>query len=72
MAELKGWAGKILRVNLTDGKIEKVDTEKYLPKYVGGLGIGLKIMWDEVRGDVKPFDPDNKLIFMAGDRKSVV
>jgi aldehyde:ferredoxin oxidoreductase len=66
MAEIYGWAGKILRINLTDGKMARVDTEKYLPKYVGGLGIALRIMWDEVGGDVKPFDPENKLIFMVG------
>lgn len=66
MAELKGWTGKILRINLTSGKIEKVETAQYVPEYIGGLGIGLKIVWDEVPPDVKPFDPENKLIFMGG------
>jgi aldehyde:ferredoxin oxidoreductase len=66
MAELKGWTGKILRINLTNGKIEKVDTEQYVPKYIGGLGIGLKIIWDEVAPDVKALDPENKLLFMGG------
>ena len=66
MAEMKGWAGKILRINLTNGKVEKVDTEQYVPKYIGGLGIGLKIIWDEMAPDVKPLDPENKLIFMVG------
>jgi aldehyde:ferredoxin oxidoreductase len=66
MVELKGWAGKILRIDLTSGKIEKVDTERYVPKYIGGLGIGLRIMWDEVSGDVRPLDPENKLILMGG------
>lgn len=66
MEKLYGWAGKILRINLTNGKIEKVDTERYVPKFIGGLGIGLKIMWDEVSGDVNPFEPENKIIFMGG------
>lgn len=66
MAELNGWAGKILRINLTNGKIDRINTEQYVPKYVGGLGIGLKIMWDEVADDVKPLEPENKLIFMVG------
>jgi aldehyde:ferredoxin oxidoreductase len=66
MAELKGWTGKILRINLTNGKIEKVETAQYVPEYIGGLGIGLKVVWDEVAPDVKPLDPENKLIFMGG------
>jgi aldehyde:ferredoxin oxidoreductase len=66
MAELKGWTGKILRINLTNGKVEKVETAQYVPEYIGGLGIGLKVVWDEVAPDVKPFDPENKLIFMGG------
>lgn len=66
MAELRGWTGKILRINLTNGKVEKVETAQYVPEYIGGLGIGLKVIWDEVAPDVKPFDPGNKLIFMGG------
>ena len=39
MAETYGWAGKILRVNLTTGEITTQDDEKY-HKYIGG-GHGL-------------------------------
>ena len=35
MAESYGWAGKILRVNLTTGEITTQDDEKY-HKYIGG------------------------------------
>ena len=37
-----GWVGKILRVDLTDGKITTEDTLKY-EKFIGGWGIAAKI-----------------------------
>ena len=65
MPKYKGWAGKILRVNLSTGNITTEDTEKY-KEYIGGMGIGYKVMWDEVPEDVGPFDEENKLIFAGG------
>ncbi|WP_312815379.1 aldehyde ferredoxin oxidoreductase [Sedimentibacter sp.] len=60
-----GWTGKILRVNLTNGKISSVDTSKY-QDYIGGMGIAYKIMFDEVPLGTKPYDPENKIIFGSG------
>jgi aldehyde:ferredoxin oxidoreductase len=34
-----GYAGKILKVNLSDGKIDSIPTSKY-EEFGGGLGIG--------------------------------
>ncbi len=65
MPKYKGWAGKILRVNLSDGSVKAEDTNDYLD-YIGGMGIGYKVMWDEVPVGVKPFDEANKIIFAAG------
>ena len=61
-----GWAGQILRINLSSGKIDKQDSREYVPKYLGGLGIGLKMMWDEVPAEVGPFDPENRIVFAVG------
>ncbi|MBW1829841.1 MAG: aldehyde ferredoxin oxidoreductase, partial [Deltaproteobacteria bacterium] len=61
-----GWAGQILRIDLSTGKIAKQDSREYVPKYLGGLGIGLKIMWDEVPAEVGPFDPENRIVFAVG------
>ncbi len=58
--------GKILRVDLTSGSIHYEKTGKYVPRFIGGLGIGLKIMWDEAGPKVKPYDPENFLMFAAG------
>jgi aldehyde:ferredoxin oxidoreductase len=61
-----GWVGKILRVDLTTGIISEVPTANYVPKYIGGRGIGAKIHWDEITPAVGAFDPQNKLTFMTG------
>jgi len=66
MAKLYAWVGKILRVDLTEGKITTVPTENYVPKFIGGRGVGAKIYWDEVPPEVGAFDPENRLIFMTG------
>jgi len=66
MTEQYGWAGKILRVDLTTGIFSTVDTMKYVPKYIGGLGVAHRIWWEEVAPGVNAFDPENKLIFMNG------
>lgn len=65
MAINGGWSGTILRVNLTSGRIIRENTEKYI-EYIGGMGLGYKIMWDEVPEGTKPFDPENKIIFGVG------
>ena len=47
--KVKGYAGKILRVNLTEGKIwDWIPNEETLRMYLGGTGIGAKILYDEV------------------------
>lgn len=65
MPKYKGWAGKILRVNLSNGSITIENTEDY-KDFIGGMGIGYKIMWDEVPENTDPFDKENKVIFGAG------
>jgi len=59
-------AGTILRVDLTDGKIEKEPTSSYVRDYIGGLSIGTKILWDGVPPEVTGLSPKNMLIFSTG------
>ncbi|MEM2935922.1 MAG: aldehyde ferredoxin oxidoreductase N-terminal domain-containing protein [Candidatus Bathyarchaeia archaeon] len=66
MAELCGWVGKILRVDLTDGRVSQEDTMKYAERFIGGRGINAKIAWDEIPPGVDAFDPENRLIFTTG------
>ncbi len=61
-----GYAGKILRVDLSSGKIHHVPTATYADKFIGGRGIAAKIYWDEVSPDIKAFDAENILTFFTG------
>jgi len=61
-----GYAGNILRVNLSTGEISKVPTEIYADKFLGGRGIASRIYWEEVPHEIDAFDPDNRLIFVTG------
>lgn len=65
---LQGYHGKILKIDLTTGKIEKVAIpEEDLVKFVGGRGLGVKILWDYLKKPgVNPLSPENPLIFMTG------
>jgi aldehyde:ferredoxin oxidoreductase len=58
---------KLLRVNLSKETIkeEKVD-EATTKKFVGGRGIGEKILFDELKPRIDPLSPENELIFMTG------
>ena len=64
---MKGWAGRILRVDLNSGifRMEKTDSE-LAKDYVGARGLGSKMFIDEVKPDIDALSADNKLIFMTG------
>ncbi len=64
--KLFGYAGKILRINLTNQTTEIIPTAKYLPDYIGGRAIADKIYWDEFKEPVPALDPRNVLIYMTG------
>jgi aldehyde:ferredoxin oxidoreductase len=69
MADLKEWgyAGKILRVDLSKKRTweENLD-EGTAKKWVGGVGLGAKILYDEVPPGVAWSDPQNRLIWATG------
>jgi len=62
-----GYTGKILWVNLSDSKVTARDWDKeWAKKYIGGVGLAAKIIWDETNADTAPFSADNPLVFMTG------
>jgi aldehyde:ferredoxin oxidoreductase len=63
---MHGWSGKIVHVDLNNGKITNLSTEQYAGKYLGGRGIASRIYWENVGPEIKAFDPQNLLIFMTG------
>ena len=62
-----GYMGKILRVDLTNGKItEEFPDEQTLKMFLGGAGLATKYLIDELKPGIDPLGPENKLIFMTG------
>ena len=62
-----GYAGNILRVDLTSGKTwSQPWTPEEMRLYVGGAGLGAKILWDEVPAHVAWDHPENRLILATG------
>lgn len=66
MAGESGYAGKILRVDLSSGRISYFPTIDYADRFLGGRGIAAKLYWDEVSPNIRAFDAENRLIFMTG------
>jgi aldehyde:ferredoxin oxidoreductase len=61
-----GYAGKILKIDLSDGKVSQVPTAEYADRFLGGHGIAAKLYWDMVPPRAKAFDPENCLIYASG------
>ena len=61
-----GYAGDILRVDLSSGGFEKIPTAEYAGDLIGGRGIAAALYWDEVPPDTGALDPENRLILMTG------
>ncbi len=62
---MNGYAGKILKINLTTRETEILNTADY-EQWGGGHGMGSKIFWDLVPDKtISGFDPDNVVTFMT-------
>jgi aldehyde:ferredoxin oxidoreductase len=62
-----GYAGKILRVDLTNEHIsEEILDNETLRKYVGGTALGAKYLCEEVPPGVEWSDPENRIMFFTG------
>ena len=64
---LGGYTGKFLWVNLTTGQItEEIPSEDILKDFIGGYGIGARILFERQKPNVDPLGPDNILGFTTG------
>jgi len=61
-----GYAGRILRVNLSNGHIATETIAPYAKNWLGSAGVAVKLLYDELRSWVTPYDPRNLLIFGTG------
>ena len=63
----KGYNGKMLSVNLTTGEITvERPPESLYRQYLGGYGIGARMLWDRVPAGADPLGPENMLGMFAG------
>ena len=58
---------KTATVDLTTGRVTLAETSpELLRDYLGGRGLGARLLYDLVGPEVDPLGPDNYLIFTAG------
>ena len=62
-----GYAGRILYVDLTTGKTrtEKL-SEETAKKYIGGIGLGMKLWLANSKANLDPLSPENPLVLALG------
>jgi aldehyde:ferredoxin oxidoreductase len=62
-----GFLNRWLFVDLTDGKIVEEEIEEpLLRSFLGGYGLGAKILYDRMKPNVDPLGPENMLGFLTG------
>ncbi len=66
MANIYGYTGTILRINLSNNEVQTQSMEPYVERFIGGRGIISKLYWDEVSEKVDALHPDSPLMFMTG------
>ena len=62
-----GYTGKILKVDLTQRRIEvEARDDAFYRRYLGGRGLALYYLLTEMPADVDPLGPDNLLVLAPG------
>ena len=64
---MHGYAGKVLIVDLNTGRtrVEPLNMD-YAKKYVGGIGLGMRLWLDNSKAGVDPLSPENSLVLALG------
>jgi aldehyde:ferredoxin oxidoreductase len=67
-AQSCGYYKVLLDINLTTGEIKKIPIpRKDIENFVGGRGLGMKILWDRLKKPgIDALSPENPLMFMPG------
>lgn len=59
--------GRLLRVDLSSSRVSREPIpDDVLRQFIGGRGLGIKYLFDELRPGVDPLGPDNKLLLLSG------
>jgi len=64
---LNGYGGRVLRVDLTRGRVEKTELDPELARdYLGGRGFAARVLYSELEKGIDPLGEANKLVAAAG------
>lgn len=64
---INGNFGKLLEINLSDKKISDYKIpENYLNQFIGGKGLGARLLWDFLPKGTDPYSPENPLLMLTG------
>jgi aldehyde:ferredoxin oxidoreductase len=67
MADMHGWCGRLLSVDLSSGKISTEEVDPKLARdYLGGRGWGARLLLDRVDPNCDPLGPGNMLMMLCG------
>lgn len=67
-----GYQGRMLVIDLTEGKcLPETFEESCGRKYIGGVGFGIRLLYDRLAPQVDPLLPENLLIFSSGPLSAV-
>ncbi len=66
MESARGWAGRILLVDLERNATETIPASDYAGHALGGRSLAAALAWDLLRPGVGALDPDNPLMFLSG------
>jgi len=65
--KIYGYNGKLLVVDLSSNKVKEKEIDfTILDKFIGGIGLAAKIIYDNVDPRIDPLGPDNLLVFAVG------
>ena len=65
--KLKGTHGRVLSIDLTESKSNQVSLEENVyDQYLGGRGLGIRLLTKTIDPRIDPLSPDNHLVFTTG------
>jgi len=63
---MKGICGRLLEIDLSSGKTKiMILKEERFEKYLGGRGLGIRLLYDMLPPKTDPLSPDNLPVFLT-------
>jgi len=59
--------GRLLHVDLSQGQAASIELDPaHIADFIGGSGLGARLLWDRITPQTDPLGPDNPLLFLTG------